>query len=255
MKRFFLFLFCLINISLFAQEEEFDLMEEYDPDVVKGAPIFPEPMIFDLVRPLGARKGEFEVNTLGVLPLHRRRYNVDWAPEIEFAFADGYALELELPMYNGQIEAYKVALQGTFSFNKKATFVHGWQWIGEYILDGRILENNFLHVMGYDLGGGRTIFNIVGPRYSLFDSSDKLNDISDWSFLWNLTLNQKLSQKWIFAIENNFVYHTGIGYEFRISPHFHWQFSQYFKLQFGAGYQWMLGEHSPVLATRFIRDF
>jgi hypothetical protein len=255
MKNLFIFLFCLVSVSLFAQEEEYDLNDEYDPDVVKGAPIFPEPMIFDLVRPLGARKGEFEVNTLGVLPLQRRRYNVEWAPEIEFAFADGYALELELPMYNGEVEAYKVALQGTFSFNKKATFIHGWQWIGEYILDGSILENSFLYLMGYDLGGGRSVFNIVGPRHNLFDSSEGLTDISEWSLLWNLSFNQRLNDKWVLAIENNYSYHVGVGHDYRITPQFHWQFSQYYNWQFGGGYQWMLGQHSPVIATRFIRDF
>lgn len=255
MKNYFIFLFCLCSVLLFAQEEDNEFVDEYDPDVVKGAPIFPEPMIFDLVRPLGARKGEFEVNTLAILPIQRRRYNVEWAPEIEYAFANGYALELELPMYNGEIEAYKVALQGTFSFNKKATFIHGWQWIGEYILDGRILENNFLYLMGYDLGDGISIFNIIGPRHNLFEASSELDCISDWTFLWNLSLNQQISNTLILAIENNYSYHLGIGHEFRITPQIHWQISQFFNFQIGGGYQWMLNEHSPVIATRLVRDF
>lgn len=227
----------------------------YDPDVVKGAPIFPEPMVFDLVRPLGARKGEFEVNNLAVLPIKRRNYNVEWAPEVEFAFADGYALELELPMYNGHIEAYKLALQGTFSFNKKATFIHGWQWIGEYVLEGRILENNFLYLMGYDLGGGKSIFNILGPRHNYFEPSNEFSHISEWTFLWNLSLNQKIHHRLTVSLENNYSYHIGIGHELRVIPQIHWNISEFYNFQIGAGYQWMMEARSPVLATRFIREF
>lgn len=272
MKNLFVLLICLGGLSLYAQSmdqnsdiemsdslsleapQEVDALN-HDPDVVKGAPVFPEPMIFDLVRPLGARKGEFEANTLALLPLQGRRYNVDWAPEIEYAFANGYAIELELPMYNGEIEAYKLALQGTFSFNKEATFIHGWQWIGEYILDGRILENSFLYLMGYDIGGGRSIYNIVGPRHNLFDASAEILNISAWTLLYNFTFNQKINQRTILAIENNYAYHVGVGHEFRVTPQVHWRVSEFFNFQIGGGYQWMLQKHSPIIATRLIRDF
>lgn len=32
-------------------------------------PRIPEPMVFDLVRPLGAKRGEGEINVLGMIPL------------------------------------------------------------------------------------------------------------------------------------------------------------------------------------------
>jgi len=272
MKNCFVLLICLASVSLYAQSFYQNLnmatpnsisLEDsqsadtlyHDPDIVKGAPVFPEPMIFDLVRPLGARKGEFEVNTLALMPLKGRRYNVDWAPEIEYAFANGYAVELELPMYNGEIEAYKLALQGTFSFNKEATFIHGWQWIGEYILEGQILENSFLYLMGYDIGGGRSVYNIAGVRHNLYDASAEIANISDWSLLYNFTLNQKINKRIILAIENNYAYHLGVGHEFRITPQVHWQMSEFFNFQIGAGYQWMLHMKSPIIATRLIRDF
>lgn len=75
-------------------------------------PRIPEPMVFDLVRPLGARRGEVEFNTLGLVPLTRKTRKVDdvtdllglvrrspdtqgveWAPEAEFVLTDGIALE------------------------------------------------------------------------------------------------------------------------------------------------------------------
>lgn len=136
MKNLFILLISIGGVSLYAQStdqnSETELSDSvsinaaqeadtlyYDPDIVKGAPVFPEPMIFDLVRPLGARKGEFEANTLALLPLKGRRYNVDWAPEIEYAFANGYAIELELPMYNGEIEATNWLFRGRFRLTKR----------------------------------------------------------------------------------------------------------------------------------------
>ena len=63
----------------------------------------PEPMVFDLVRGLGARRGELEVNTLVLLPMNDwDDRHVDWAPEIEYALLDGVALEFELPFEDGR---------------------------------------------------------------------------------------------------------------------------------------------------------
>jgi hypothetical protein len=75
-------------------------------------PHIPEPMVFDLVRPLGARRVEFEFNTLLLAPLNRRvglaneipdsigltqergeRHRAEWAPEFEYAIRDGLAIE------------------------------------------------------------------------------------------------------------------------------------------------------------------
>jgi hypothetical protein len=53
------------------------------PQPEPAAVHIPEPMIFDLVRGLGARRGEFEVNVLTQVPLNDTRSRaVEWAPEI-----------------------------------------------------------------------------------------------------------------------------------------------------------------------------
>ncbi|MFN4038747.1 MAG: hypothetical protein ACK4IB_05380 [Erythrobacter sp.] len=63
-----------------------------------GAPLIPEPMVFDMIRPLAAPKGELEANTLALFPLNARGEDIDWAPpEIEYAFANGWAAEFECP--------------------------------------------------------------------------------------------------------------------------------------------------------------
>ncbi len=87
-------------------------------------PRLPEPMVFDLVLPLGAKQHEYGLNALA-------QYNfadnvVEHNPEIEYVFTDGYAIELELPMENTAVKEFKVALQGTFNFFHSNKFIHGW---------------------------------------------------------------------------------------------------------------------------------
>jgi hypothetical protein len=49
-----------------------------DKDAEDNVPSIPEPMVFDLVRGLGTRQGEFEINCLAEFPLDRTR-----APALE----------------------------------------------------------------------------------------------------------------------------------------------------------------------------
>ncbi len=50
-------------------------------------PHIPERLVFDLVRGLGTRRGELAINVLA--RVRSESPNVLWAPEIEWAFADG----------------------------------------------------------------------------------------------------------------------------------------------------------------------
>ena len=63
----------------------------------------PEPLMFDLVRGLGAKQGELEINALADFPVnHISHREVEWAPEIEYALFDGFAVLL----YKLQINNY-----------------------------------------------------------------------------------------------------------------------------------------------------
>ena len=50
----------------------------------RQVPVIPEPMLFDLMRPLGAERGELEVNTLVRPSVGRNATGVAWAPEVEW---------------------------------------------------------------------------------------------------------------------------------------------------------------------------
>lgn len=106
----------------------------HDPDegsLSSIRPRIPEPLVFDLIRPLGAEKGELEVNSLFRIAPSDQPRRLQWAPEVEYAFAEGYGIEFELPLENAGVASYKGAIQGTLPGPWKRRFIHGWQAIGE----------------------------------------------------------------------------------------------------------------------------
>ena len=54
-------------------------------------------------------------------------------------------------MVNTAVEAYKLALQGTFSFLNTSNFIHGWQYYGEYIKHTKEIENNLFYIFAMNL--------------------------------------------------------------------------------------------------------
>lgn len=154
-----LLLFCLLPSALGSRNQE-----EIDPDEgLLGSikPRIPEPMVFDLVRPLGAKKKEVEINSLAARPLRRGGAAVDWAPEIEFTFMDGYALEFELPIENFTLQSYKLAAQGTFGTLMDRRAIHGWQVLAELYRHG---EDRFsvyyLYLYGHRFNRKWSIFTM-----------------------------------------------------------------------------------------------
>jgi hypothetical protein len=93
-------------------------------------PDVPEPLLFDLVRGLGAHKGELEVNALVRHDFKSGRDKFYWNPEVEWIVADGIGLELELAMDRGHVEAVKLMTQVTFGTPLPGRYIHGTQIIG-----------------------------------------------------------------------------------------------------------------------------
>ncbi|MGB5229070.1 MAG: hypothetical protein WBN55_12465, partial [Eudoraea sp.] len=136
--RFYFWVLCVSGLlsPLFAQEQ-----------FPQGIPDIPEPMVFDLVRELGARRGELEINVLAVFPLSSNSSHfVEWAPEIEYAIWDNFAVEFELPIEDGTLEALKVALQYTFGKSKSGRFIHGTQFMIEKIRNKAKWDFSLLYI-------------------------------------------------------------------------------------------------------------
>jgi hypothetical protein len=230
-------------------------------------PHIPEPMVFDLVRPLGARKGEWEVNTLGLIPLRRKsatinevtdpsglvrrspdKNGVEWAPEIEFVLADGIAIEFELPMENFTLEAYKAAGQVTFGTAFNHRFIHGAQTIVQYNIDSKLWATSLLYLAGFRFDPTWSILGMFGAR-------GIVNGTSDVEVLSNVTLFADLTERLVAGIETNLNQVIGGDTAFLLMPQVHYEVSKRWMLQAGAGAQFTSEFILPQLGFRLIREF
>ena len=212
------------------------------------SPLIPEPMIFDMVRGLGAEKGEFEANVLAEIPVDEYSDRaVHWAPEIEFAVRDGLALEFELPFEDDDIEAYKFAVQYTFgtAFNRK--FIHGTQFIAEHLDGIEITELTFLYIPGIRLDETWSVLAMLGFRTEVGgDSRDETEA------LFNFSLFADLGPELTVGVESN--YAAGLNDEstLLVMPQIHYEFTDHWMIQAGIGAEFLPDESDITAAFRLI---
>jgi hypothetical protein len=227
-----------------------DESPDYDANTADESslvPHIPEPMIFDLVRPLGAHKGEFEINTLGVLPLTSEKMMLEWAPEIEYAFRDGHAVELELPFENKTLDTLKLAYQATLPSPKPSHMAHGIQTIGRYAFSPRAVSLEATYLLGYALNHKFSVMTITGGRAKVNQESLR------WNWLVNPTLFYHVNNRVTVGIENNLRLRNTRDFDMNIVPQVFIEFGRYSSLQVGAGVtRQRSGVFKPLLAMRFI---
>lgn len=236
----------------------------------ESGPRIPEPMVFDLVRPLGAKKGEWEVNTLALFPLNgqsettddaqdplglvRRssdKQGIEWAPEIEWVLADGIAIEFEFPMENSTLEAYKVAGQWTFGTAFNNRFIHGAQTIVQYNIDPRGWTTTLLYVGGGRLDSTWSILGMIGGRGITNGGSGD----SNVEVLTNVTLFADLSERLVGGLETNFNQVVGGDLSVLLMPQLHYEVSKNWMVQAGGGAQFTSEFILPQIGFRLIREF
>lgn len=209
-------------------------------------PHIPEPLVFDMVRGMGARRGELEVNTLAIVRLDDGE--VAWAPEIEWAFADGYAFELELPFVDRNLEAVKLALQGTLP-GSAGDFIHGWQTFAEVDLDDGVTESVALYMFGQRfthklsllaMAGGRTVIGRSGVDADAF--------LLNTSLFWDATEWQTR------GLETNLEVGDSGRWLLRLFPQIHFQISEHFRLQLSVGADVTADSVDPTMAMRVILE-
>lgn len=212
-----------LNITLGAQHA-------VDPDEATFASSrlkIPEPMVFDLVRPLGAPKGELEINSLFRVSEFGGRPVLQWAPEIEYTFADGWGVEFELPVENSYVESYKVALQGKLArFGTRST-IQGWQTIYEWERGPRSPQIDLLHLFGWQINADWSFFSMNGTRR--YSSPRK-----DYGYLGNHTVFRKFSNTFEVGFETNTQAAPAAPIRFMAMPQILWRVGSY-NIQAGAG--------------------
>jgi hypothetical protein len=211
------------------------------------APHIPEPLVFDLVRGLGAERGEVEVNNLAVVNLRTGR--VEWAPEVEWAFAHGHAVEFELPMVDRELEAVKFALQGTLPGGGDS-FIHGWQTIGEVLLSERETEVYLLYLAGQRFAPRMSWLAMAGPRLGIAHSDGHVHT----DLVLNASIFGDVREWQTIGFETNLLGSPSEGWTVRMFPQIHLQLSEHVRLQLSAGADWVDGELQPVGAARVILE-
>lgn len=229
-----LFLLVLLLLSLPLGAEE------------NPVPKIPEPMIFDLMRPLHSRQGEVEINTLSVFSL---RGHTRWAPEIELAIGDGLAVELEVPFSNLTKESLKGGLQYRIFHDSRN--VHGVQFLAE-----RSREFGFTDLYALYLYGHR-----FSERWSLFSMSGLKSTLNgpDHGTLWgvqNTSLFYDFTPKINLGVESNWNYSANRALEqLTLMPQLQYKWDQNWTVQVGAGAT--RSAHSlwePILGLRVTVD-
>lgn len=232
--------------SVFSQEK-----------VIQEIISIPEPLMFDLVRGLGARQGELEINALAEIPLNNGAdRGVEWAPEIEYALFNNFAVELELPMNNLEIEAYKMAIQWTIGSSRDNKFIHGIQVLGESFVHDDIFELNFLYVPAYRFN---EIWSAIGLFGVMFESGSDAPE-KDYTFLLNASVFADLSKHTIVGVELNNTNPMNQQIddnkmELLILPQVHYEFDSGFSFQFGVGPRLSQGKTNGSAVLRVIQFF
>ena len=213
-------------------------------------PIIPEPMVFDLVRPLGAEKGELEGNALVEIPLEKQDPDdpsVYWAPEVEVAPLDGFALELEFPFEDGTLEAYKFAAQYTFGTAASNRYIHGTQAIAEKFRHSGSWELTLLYLAGYRFNRTWSVLGMIGGR------TLQWGDLPSGSeAVLNASVFADVSHSASLGLETNFATDFGGHTVFLVTPQLHYEVTDHFMIQAGAGAEVEDGDATPVVAFRLI---
>lgn len=207
-------------------------------------------MVFDLVRPLGAAKGEFEVNTLFFRPL-RRGTKLEWAPEIEYAFRKGYAVEFELPVEGSNVESYKIALQGTLNGREAKRYVHGWQGIGYIRRDQQGWQSDMLYISGIRFTRHWSTLMMHGARLDSRPDDRRFSLLANHSVFRSITWRRS-----VLGLESNLRYRTPRDNELLLMPQMHLRLNDRINLQVGTGVMRQEpGRAKPAASWRLVREF
>ncbi len=214
----------------------------------KGQVDVPEPLLFDMVRPLGARKGELEFNTLAVFPfLSRNRNNgddafgpsavagdrrgIDWAPEVEYAPVDNFAVEFEFPFEEHQFESYKVGLQWTIGTAFDDSYIHGFQMLIEPTVHWRQWNTTLIYIGGIRFDDVWSAVFMVGGR---MDVEGPRADES-FDYIFNASLFADISPILKFGLETNYASNVLGGNQFIVVPQLHLEMGKNIEVQTGIG--------------------
>jgi hypothetical protein len=246
-----LFAAALPAFSAFAAEKDQPTGLSFHDDYASEAEV-PEPLLFDLVRRLGAQQGEFEANVLFRVEESTDLGALRFAPEIEFAVLDGFAVELELPMQGNRVEALKAAVQWTLgSLGPTRQIRQGLQLIAERRLDREELEVTPLYIFGHRLAPAYSYLLIAGVLAEIPLAFGRVH----WVPVLNGTFFYNYSREIDLGLEVNLQGVLGSYRDLRILPQLHLLLRTDWKIQMGFGLLQRAGQWQGSTAFRLIKEF
>ena len=201
-------------------------------------------MVFDLVRGLGAKRGELETNVL--LRYAIAEPQLQWAPELEWVFADGMAVELELPAVDRELEAVKLA--GQFSLPRRHSgFRDGFQAIVEIPLAEHPTQLTGLYLAGVRFDRV-SLLAMVGPRIDVARSHEL-----PLASVVNFSAFVDVDPRTVVGVELDAI--MGSSAALTAMPQLHFQIRPRVRVQGGAGLTWSAQHGASVLfAMRLILE-
>lgn len=210
--------------------------------------IFPEPMVFDLMRGLDAKKGETEINTLLGTTFTGNDQHMLINPEIEYALADGLAVELEVPIDKKPLSS-KFGVQYTIT-PPSSKFMLGLQGIYEPFLHERREDFSLSSVVNYRFTQRWSLVSMVGLR-----DATVLGKNDHYAFILNISIFYEVSDKFSVGIENDRnIYYGKEKLKALTIPQVSWKINPRIKIQSGAGLNWY-NQRSVEGYLRLISEF
>ena len=208
-----------------------------------AVPHISEPLLFDLVRGLGAKAGESEVNTL----VQISGDNVEWAPEIEWVPFDGHALEFELPGKNTALQYLKFAYQGTFGTFLDGQGIHGVQTILKRPLSEPKADLTTLYLAGIRFNPTWSTMLMGGAQWD--------TGLGPPAMLANASVFADVTRQFLMGFEINSRREPNGNLEMIFLPQARWDLEERYHLQFGMGAALDEGVLRPTSALRVSVDF
>ncbi len=236
----------------------------------RPGPNVPEPMVFDLIRPWGVRQGELEVNVLGFVPMRRtrsrnplfsfisgadqvgrKRPSIEWAPEIEYGVVDNLAVEFELPMADGHVEAFKGAVQYTLGTAFEDRFIHGLQGILFVDRTNGAITPTLLYLAALRIDPVYSVQMMLGFNHEFGGD----NELSPSQLLLNSTLFAEVTERWTYGLEMNYASDMFGNASLLFMPQAHFNPSEKTSVQFGVGTRAQGGNTVAEFVFRVVRSF
>lgn len=248
--------------------EEFEPLGAEDLRSHRIQPMIPEPMVFDLVRPLGEHRGAAEMNILALIPMggsasrefvdplgivhvSKNAHRIEWAPEYEVAIRDGLAIEFEYPFEGGTLEALKTAAQWTIGTALDDQYIHGIQAIVEPSVDFRNWNLVLLYVGGYRFNDTWSTLFMLGGRSATGPEVEQ--DRSE--FLWNWSIFADVREHMTLGLESNFACSNDGNAALLLTPQVHCELTDHFIIQTGVAVGFEPDGVSPFWVLRTVYSF